>query len=198
MSTENKNRLPVVREPQDPEKRKTCYSLSEAAWDILQQGANELRMSPAKLALICIKMYVHEEGVRMTDPDEGYFSSQIAVAYNPEPVVKKIKVELEAKEHHTLEMIRVLERTSVSFLVCIAIEKYIKKLVRVARKKALGTWRFFVRYLQRVACALQAIHFRVALNHRNIAQLSITICRFRGKHANPSKFQYRRGLRMNK
>lgn len=165
---------------------RSSFSLTEEAWELLQKGSSQMRMSHGKLAILCLKIFLHKE-------DFGLPEGKGTINYNPQPHVKILTVRLEYEEHLNVQSLRIAGRNSVSYSASEAICRFLPILLRwFARKgelifQQLETW-----FLQ-VESTIKAIHFNYGFSHKNIRQLRITMLRFRGEHANPTKVRRKKG-----
>ena len=108
-------------------RKKTSCSLSSELKSALFFSKKKTGMSISKLATTCLKKLLKKKNLE--------FSRAITVKYNPDKASEKIYLYLTSEEQISLRTIRACHAISISYLLSVAIKRFLAGIVRLLLSK---------------------------------------------------------------
>lgn len=160
----------------------TTMSLSDNAWEALKVCATKTSISISELTVLCVKCKVHENQIREK-------SDRPTIIYNPEPCAVIKKVYMTKEEHNTVQTIRNILKTSVSYFASTAVIEYAERITSLIEKEKLSKNSWIIeKWMKRVEIELMSISRKILKVEPNLLEFGITMTRFKGNKINPEEF----------
>ena len=135
--------------------RRTSFSISQKQYTKLREASEKFGLSQGKLAMLCLQRLV-KRAIRI--------SKNSTIAYNRKASPHRVYYSLSSKTHSYLQTIRLSEKVSISYLVTIAIARYLKKVLEKLQSKRARQPRF-----------VEGYHFIVPVDNSRITGLRIVM-----------------------
>ena len=135
----------------------------------LQKSEMQTGLSATRLAMLCLKKLLKSKSLVMLEENN--------IAYNPNAATARIYPYLTREEQITLRAFRCCYVVSISYLMAIAIEKYLRAIVRILRRnlktgKASLQCHNYIRFLVWFSGLnenLKHVHRRIVFSSNQIA-----------------------------
>lgn len=125
--------------------------------------------TPDKIAMHCLRKYLRKIKI-------DAFSTRPTCTYNIDTCDVKLYLWLTPEDHYSVKMYRVLTGTSVSYLVCMAINRYLEGILQVLKNAFKKSTIADSKWLKTMRDALRHIHRKVKFKYgRNNHILGLSI-----------------------
>ena len=146
-------------------KIKTSFTLPPQQIFELKRSREITRLPVSRLAVLCLKKLLKRRGLR--------FSNRINIKYNPSEATEKIYPYLSYEEQAYLRSIRSCHAISISYLISIAIAKYLRNIVYKLTKRHNNSW------VSKLEKNLTGIHRKIQFEASQITAFTTILIRNR-------------------